>query len=76
MRQGFHERYTREKSEQGQTVFQLVGGPHRDDSEKNGPTDTTSIVDGFITITALAPGMTDYEKTLQLEQKQWETDIL
>jgi len=74
--EGFHERYTREKNEQGQTLFQLVGGPHRDDSEKNGPTDTTSIVDGFITITALAPGMTDYERTLQLEQKQWETDIL
>jgi len=74
--EGFHEHYTREKNEHGQTIFQLVGGLHRDDSEKNGPTDSASLAEGYITISALAPGMTDYEKTRRLEQKHWETGIV
>jgi 5'-nucleotidase len=65
---GFHEHYDTKKNEQGQTVFQLAGGLHRD--EQN-PTDTTSLADGFITITALAPGMTNYEKTDKLKQIDW-----
>ena len=69
--QGFQERYINQKNEQGQTVFQLAGGPHR--SEQN-PTDTTSLAEGFITITALAPDMTNHEKTHQLQQIKWEAD--
>jgi len=65
---GFDEYYIRQKNEQGQTVFQLAGGPHRTDDS---PTDTTSLVEGFITITALAPDMTNYEKTRQLQQIDW-----
>jgi 5'-nucleotidase len=65
---GFHEHYITQKNEHGQTVFQLAGGLHRD--EQN-PTDTTSLADGFITITALAPGMTHHEKTSQLKQIKW-----
>jgi len=66
--EGFHEHYIRQKNEQGQTVFQLAGGLHRDEQS---PTDTTSLADGFITITALAPGMTDHNKTRQLQQVKW-----
>ncbi len=66
--EGFHEYYIRQKNEQGQTVFQLAGGLHRDEQS---PTDTTSLADGFITITALAPGMTHHEKTLELKQIKW-----
>jgi len=66
--EGFHEHYIRQKNEQGQTVFQLAGGLHRDEQS---PTDTTSLADGFITITALAPGMTDHNKTRQLKQIKW-----
>ncbi len=66
--EGFHEYYIPQKNEQGQTVFQLAGGLHRDEQS---PTDTTSLADGFITITALAPGMTDREKTQELQKIKW-----
>ncbi len=62
---GFDEYYIRQKNEQGQTVFQLAGGPHRAEET---PTDTTSLVEGFITVTALASDMTNHEKTRQLQQ--------
>jgi len=62
--EGFDEYYVRQQDERGQTVFQLAGGTHR--HEEN-PTDTTSLADGFITITALATGMTDHKKTHRLQ---------
>jgi 5'-nucleotidase len=61
---GFDEHYIRQQNEQGQTVFQLAGGLHRVDEN---PTDTTSLEEGFITITALAPDMTDYRKTDEIK---------
>jgi len=66
--EGFHEYYIHQKNKQGQSSFQLAGGLHRDEGS---PTDTTSLADGFITITALAPGMTDHEKTRKLRQIKW-----
>ena len=65
---GFDEYYIRQKNEQGQTVFQLAGGSHLTDGN---PTDTTSLEEGFITITALAPDMTDHHKTDELQQIKW-----
>lgn len=65
---GFHEHYVPQKNEQGQTVYQLAAGMHRDEDD---PTDTTALADGFITITALAPGMTNFEKTSQLKKIKW-----
>ncbi len=65
---GFHEYYISQKNEQGQTVFQLAGGIHRDE---DGPTDITSLVEGFITITALASDMTNHEKTRRLKKIKW-----
>ena len=65
---GFDEHYIRKRNEQGQTVFQLAGGDHRLDDT---PTDTSSLTEGFITITALAPDMTNHEKTRQLQQIKW-----
>ncbi len=62
--EGFHEHYIRQKNEQGQTTFQLAGGLHRAEQT---PTDTTSLAEGFMTITALAPDMTNHEKTRQLK---------
>ena len=64
---GFDEHYIRQKNEYGQTVFQLSGGPHRTDDS---PTDTTSLEEGFITITALAADMTNHKRTQQLA-RQW-----
>jgi len=66
--EGFHEYYIPKKNEQSQTVFQLAGGLHRDEQT---PTDTTSLVQGFITITALAADMTNHDKTRRLQRIQW-----
>ncbi len=66
--EGFHERYISQKNEQGQTVFQLAGGPHRFEDTA---TDTTSLAEGFITITVLKPDMTNHEKTRRLQQIKW-----
>jgi 5'-nucleotidase len=65
---GFHERYITHKNEQGQTVYKLDAGGHR---HENDSTDSTALADGYITITALAPGMTNYEKTNKLKQMKW-----
>ena len=62
---GFDEYYICQKNEQGQTVFQLAGDSHTFDGT---PTDTTSLEEGYITITALASDMTDHKTTLQLQQ--------
>jgi 5'-nucleotidase len=67
--EGFHEHYVRQKNEQGQTVFQLAGGAHR---YEDVPADTTSLVEGFITITALIPDMTDHKKTGRLRTIKWQ----
>jgi broad specificity polyphosphatase/5'/3'-nucleotidase SurE len=63
--EGFDEYYERRQNEQGQTVFQLAAGSHR--HEEN-PTDSIALADGFITITALAIGMTDHTKTRRLQK--------
>lgn len=67
--EGFHEHYIETKNKQGQTVFQLDGGLHRDEQM---PTDTTSLAEGFITVTALAPGLTDFERTEELKNIDFE----
>jgi 5'-nucleotidase len=64
----FQEYYLQQQNEQGQTVFKLAGGLHRDETT---PTDTTSLAEGFITVTALAPGMTDHKRTAQLREIDW-----
>jgi len=66
--EGFHEHYVCKKNEQGQTVCHLAGGAHR---HEDVPTDTTSLAEGFITITALIPDMTDHKKTGQLQKIKW-----
>jgi 5'-nucleotidase len=63
---GFHEYYIPHKDGQSELVFQLAGGAHR---EEKAPADTTSLADGFITVTALRPDMTDHEKTAALRAR-------
>ncbi len=65
---GFDEYYIRQKNEQGQTVFLLAGGAHLFDEN---PTDTTSLAEGYITVTALVPDMTDHRKMHELEKMNW-----
>ncbi len=68
---GFQEYYIRQKNEQGQTVFQLAGIPDYEESQHLAASDAISLMEGFITITALAPDMTNHEKTKQLQQIEW-----
>ena len=35
------------------------------------PTDMTSLAEGFITVTALVPDMTDHRKTSELQKIEW-----
>lgn len=60
---GFHEYYIPQANGGSETVFQLAGGGHRDETV---PTDTTTLADGFITVTPLVPDMTDHRKTAAL----------
>ena len=48
--------------------FQLAGEHHLPDEI---PSDTMSLMEGYITITALAPDMTDHRKTRELQKKKW-----
>lgn len=71
--EGFHEYYVSRENEQGQNGFQLAGcSQHFDESQ----VDITTLAEGFITITALVPDMTDHEKTNELKKINWQTDIL
>jgi len=63
--EGFDEYYIRQTNEQGRTEFQLALGDHRAEVP---PADTTSVIEGFVTITALTFDMTNHEKTNQLRQ--------
>jgi len=66
--EGFHEKYVRKHNEQGRTVFQLAGGPHK---HQRNPADTTLLAEGYITITALNPDMTNRQETKRLEKIKW-----
>jgi len=65
---GFHEYYIPQKNGQSQTVFQLAGGSHRTEEI---PTDTTSLAEGFITVTPLVADMTNHQKIRELQQIEW-----
>ncbi|MFA5292865.1 MAG: 5'/3'-nucleotidase SurE [Phycisphaerae bacterium] len=63
---GFDEHFVKQKNDTGQTLYQLAGGTHRD---KDLPSDTLALDDGFITVTALGFDMTDYDGMKKLNEK-------
>jgi 5'-nucleotidase len=63
---GFHEYYVPKHDGATAAVFQLAGGAHRDEEM---PADTTSLEEGFITVTPLLPDMTDHRKTLEMKNR-------
>jgi 5'-nucleotidase len=63
---GFHEYYVPRLNGYNEMVYHLAGGAHRDEKE---PADTTSLAEGYITVTALRPDMTDHTKTLALRAR-------
>ncbi len=62
---GFEEHYEPLKNEAGQTVYQLTGGPHRE----NGLADVTALEQGYITVTALNYDLTNHEHLDMLDSK-------
>ena len=56
----FDEYYEPKTDEKGQTVYQLAGGTHPLDGT---PTDTVALMEGYVSVTVLAPDLTDYKKT-------------
>jgi 5'-nucleotidase len=63
---GFQEKYLPVTDAQGQRMYQLNGGDHRDDKT---PTDTSMLAAGHITITSLAADMTNRRETSRLAEK-------
>jgi 5'-nucleotidase len=61
----FDEYYVPQTDEKGRTVYQLAGGPHPLDDAQ---TDTVALMEGFISVSALAPDMTDYKRTKHLRK--------
>ena len=66
---GFEEHYVEQTGKNGGKEYQLVGDRHRFDGT---PTDLTSVEDGYITVTALSPDMTNYPRTLELDRIDWQ----
>jgi 5'-nucleotidase len=57
---GLDEHYIAEASSPGLTTFQLAGGTYREEAS---PADTTTLSEGFITVTALSADLTDHKRT-------------
>jgi len=67
--EAFDEEYLPQKDDRGRTAYQLTGGLHKPEETT---TDTIALAEGFITITALQPGMTHYEETEKLKALEWQ----
>ncbi len=65
---GFREYYIKQTNKLEQTEYLLAGDVHVVDGT---PNDTTSLEEGYITITALTSDMTNHKKTRELEQIDW-----
>jgi len=56
---GFHEYYVPHADAGNEMTYLLAGGAHREEKE---PADTTTLAEGYITVTPLKPDMTDHKK--------------
>ena len=69
---GFEEKFTLQDNAKGRMIFEYTGGTHRDPTVS--PADTTSLADGYITVTALHFDMTNYERNKSLSKIAWKLD--
>lgn len=60
---GFNEYYVPHGQTPSGQAYMLAGGAHR---KEETPVDTTTLAEGYITVTPLLPDMTDHKKTLAL----------
>jgi 5'-nucleotidase len=61
----FDEYYVPQTDDKGQTVFQLAGSPHPLEDPQ---ADIVALIEGYISVTALAPDMTDYKRTKHIRK--------
>ncbi len=61
----FDEYYIPRTDDNGRTVFLLAGGPH---PLEDPSADIVALMEGYISVTALVPDMTDYKKTKKLSK--------
>ena len=66
---GLEENFRLQDNKQGQMIFEYTGGRHRDPAVS--PADTTSLLDGYITVTALHFDMTNHERNKSLSKISW-----
>ncbi len=60
---GFHEYYVPHGNTGDEMTYLLSGGAYREEKE---PADTTTLAEGYVTVTPLLPDMTDHKKTRSL----------
>lgn len=65
---GYDESYIAGDSEDGRELYYYMWGDHRD---KDAVLDTTAILDGYITVTALHFDMTDKDRNRRLQKIEW-----
>jgi 5'-nucleotidase len=63
---GLDEHYIPQAKTPGLTTFQLAGGTYREEAS---PADTTTLSEGYITVTALSADLTDYQRTRMLASR-------
>lgn len=66
---GFEERFKARENGRSQVVFEYTGGAHRKANVT--PADTTSLTEGYVTVTALHFDMTNYERNESLRKIDW-----
>ncbi len=66
--EAFKEHYIKQQNEEGQTVYQLAAKPQEPDGSQS---DIISVMEGYIAVTALSPGMTDTLRTEKLKEIKW-----
>jgi len=64
----YNEAYVKSVDENEQTVYLYTTGKHRDKTV----TDTTALLDGYITLTSLHSDMTDREENKKLEKIEFD----
>lgn len=67
---GFDEYYHVVDEQEGQGVYRLTGGKHRDKHDQNSWVDTTAIAAGYITLTSLRLDLTEPKGNERLAMKQ------
>ncbi len=71
--EGFDEKYISSVDKSGKRTYQIQAGPHRNKENNN---DTNSLMDNFITITALHYDMTEYKRNEKIKDRLKEINII